>query len=79
MGYPKLGMRVAHSPHDTLRARADGFEVLVALDDGEARVADLKSSQRDVCRRRMGHGLPQAVYEGGTLTTRYPARRSRWA
>lgn len=61
-------MREAHSPHDTLRAGADGLEVLVALEDGEARVADLDRVEVGVARRgrhggsgrRVGHGPPQA-------------------
>ncbi|CAH2232386.1 jg15324 [Pararge aegeria aegeria] len=55
-------------PHDSLSAGADGLKVLVSLENGEARVADLDCKEVGVARRgrhggsgcRVGHGPPLA-------------------
>ena len=36
-----IGLQLVFLPHDSLRARPDGLEVLVPLEDGEPRVAHL--------------------------------------
>lgn len=56
-----------HSPDDPLRSGADGLEVLVPLEDGEARVADLDRVEVGVARRgrhggrRVGHAAHQPL------------------
>lgn len=58
-----------NSPYYALCSGADGFQVLVTLEDSEARVADLNGIEVGVARRgrhgrgwrrRVGHGPPLA-------------------
>lgn len=73
-----LRHRVVCGTYNTLGAGADGFEVLVALEDGEACVADLNGIKVWVARRgrhggdgsRVGHRPPLLLFNRATEVVR---------